>query len=37
MEGRPTLNFLELLRTQNLQAIAGLSPVGMPETLREKQ
>ncbi|MGL5879782.1 MAG: DUF3318 domain-containing protein, partial [Xenococcaceae cyanobacterium] len=36
MEGRPTLDFMELLRRQNLQAIAGLSSVGIPETLREK-
>ena len=36
MEGRPTLDFMELLRRQNLQAIAGLSSVSIPETLKEK-
>ena len=35
IEGRPTLNFMELLRSQNLQAIAGLSSVSIPESLRE--
>lgn len=34
IEGRPSLNFVELLRTQNLRAIAGLSPVGVPESIR---
>ncbi|MGA7932719.1 MAG: DUF3318 domain-containing protein [Kovacikia sp.] len=34
IEGRPHLNFTELLRSQNLRAIAGLSPVGVPERLR---
>lgn len=32
IEGRPTLNFVELLRCQNLKAIAGLSPVGISTT-----
>jgi hypothetical protein len=31
IEGRPSLNFTELIRCQNLRAIAGLSPVGIPE------
>ncbi|MEH2276601.1 MAG: DUF3318 domain-containing protein [Nostoc sp.] len=31
IEGRSGLNFTELIRCQNLRAIAGLSPVGMPE------
>jgi len=31
IEGRPSLNFTELLRCQNLRAIAGISPVGMPD------
>lgn len=36
IEGRPSLNFTELLRTQNLRAIAGLSPVGVPESMRNE-
>ncbi|MEH2358136.1 DUF3318 domain-containing protein [Nostoc sp.] len=32
IEGRSSLNFSELIRCQNLRAIAGLSPVGMPES-----
>lgn len=35
LEGRP-LNFIELVRCQNLRAIAGASPVGTPETLRQR-
>ncbi|MCC5635532.1 DUF3318 domain-containing protein [Nostoc sp. CHAB 5844] len=31
IEGRSGLNFTELIRCQNLRAIAGLSPVGIPE------
>lgn len=31
IEGRPNLDFNELLRSQNLRVIAGLSPVGVPE------
>ena len=34
IEGRPTLNFSELLRCQNLKAIAGLTPVGLSEQRR---
>jgi hypothetical protein len=34
IEGRPGLNFTELLRCQNLRAIAGLSPVGVPDSIR---
>ncbi|MEM7773838.1 MAG: DUF3318 domain-containing protein, partial [Cyanobacteria bacterium P01_A01_bin.37] len=37
IEGRPSLNLIELLRTQNLRAIAGLSPVGVPESIRSEQ
>ena len=33
IEGRPGLNFIELIRSQNLRAIAGLSPVGLPKNL----
>lgn len=32
IEGRSSLNFTELIRCQNLRAIAGLSPVGIPES-----
>ncbi|NDJ22463.1 DUF3318 domain-containing protein [Nostoc sp. B(2019)] len=32
IEGRSGLNFTELIRCQNLRAIAGLSPVGMPKS-----
>jgi predicted Zn-dependent protease len=35
LEGRPSLTFVELLRCQNLKAIAGLSPVGIPANLRQ--
>lgn len=35
IEGRGSLNFTELIRSQNLRAIAGLSSVGVPETLRQ--
>jgi hypothetical protein len=31
LEGRPSLEFIELIRIQNLKAIAGLSVVGIPE------
>jgi hypothetical protein len=37
IEGRLSLNFTELIRSQNLRAIAGLSPVGVPETLRQER
>jgi hypothetical protein len=36
LEGRSNPNFTELLRCQNLRAIAGLSPVAVPETLRQE-
>jgi hypothetical protein len=36
IEGRIQLDFTELLRVQNLKAIAGLSPVGVPQTLRKE-
>ncbi len=35
LEGRPSLNFTELIRSQNLRALAGLSPVGVPNTLKD--
>lgn len=36
LEGRPSLDFTELIRCQNLRAIAGLSPVGVPDTLKQE-
>ncbi|MEP0870029.1 DUF3318 domain-containing protein [Trichocoleus desertorum AS-A10] len=36
IEGRLQLSFTELVRCQNLRAIAGLSPVATPETLRQE-
>ena len=35
LEGRPSLNFTELIRSQNLRAIAHLSPVGVPESIKQ--
>ena len=32
IEGRSSFNFTELIRCQNLRAITGLSPVGVPES-----
>jgi len=36
IEGRPGLNFTELIRCQNLRAIAGLSPVSVPEKIKNQ-
>jgi hypothetical protein len=36
IENRPSLNFTELIRCQNLRAIAGLSPVGVPDTIKKQ-
>ncbi|MGB3204977.1 MAG: DUF3318 domain-containing protein [Crinalium sp.] len=36
IEGRSSLDFTELIRTQNLRAIAGLSPVGVPEQVKRE-
>lgn len=36
IEKRSNLNFVELLRCQNLKAIGGLSPVGVPDPLRQE-
>jgi predicted Zn-dependent protease len=33
IERRKSLNFLELIRSQNLRAIANLSPIGVPEKI----
>lgn len=35
IEGRP-LSFTELIRSQNLRAISGLSPVGVPDTIKQQ-
>jgi hypothetical protein len=35
LEGRSGLNFTELVRCQNLRAIAGLSPVSVPDTVKQ--
>jgi hypothetical protein len=37
LEGRPSLSFTELLRSQNLRAIAGLSPLGVPQSVRNQE
>lgn len=36
IEKRSNLNFVELLRCQNLKAIGGLSPVDVPDPLRQE-
>ncbi|MGC9503124.1 DUF3318 domain-containing protein [Baaleninema sp.] len=36
IEGRPGLSFTELIRAQNLRAIAGASPVGVPDAIRQE-
>lgn len=36
IENRPSLNFTELIRSQNLRAIAGLSSVGVPEVIKKE-
>jgi hypothetical protein len=36
IEGRSSLNFLELVRCQNLRVIAGLSPMGIPEIIKDQ-
>lgn len=36
IEGRTSLNFIELIRSQNLRAIAKLSPVGIPDQIRRE-
>jgi hypothetical protein len=36
IEGRPSLSFLELLRCQNLRAIAGISPISVPANLKQE-
>lgn len=34
IERRSSLNFIELLRCQNLRSIAGISPIGVPENVK---
>lgn len=36
IEGQPGLSFVDLVRVQNLRAIGGASPVGVPDRLRER-
>ncbi|MEB3281018.1 MAG: DUF3318 domain-containing protein [Lyngbya sp.] len=36
IEGRTSLTFLELIRSQNLRVIAKLSPVGIPDNIRQE-
>ena len=36
LEGRPSLNFTELIRCQNLRAIANLSSVGVPKSIQQE-
>lgn len=37
ISGRNNFSFTELVRCQNLKAIAGLSPVGVPERVRKEE
>ncbi|MGB3531944.1 MAG: DUF3318 domain-containing protein [Microcoleaceae cyanobacterium] len=36
LEGRTSLSFVELVRTQNLKVIANISPIGVPNTVRHE-
>ena len=36
IEQRPSLTFTELLRCQNLRALSGLSPVGVPQGIKDE-
>lgn len=36
LEGRSGLSFTELVRAQNLRAVAGISPVGVPQKIRQE-
>lgn len=36
IEGKPGLSFTELVRAQNLRAIGGASPVGVPDSIRQE-
>jgi len=37
IEGRYSLSFAELIRSQNLRAIAGISPLGVPESVKQER
>jgi hypothetical protein len=37
IEGRSSLNFTELIRCQNLRAIGNLSPLGIPQDIKNSQ
>ncbi len=37
IEGRSSLDFKELIRCQNLRAIAGMSPMGIPEAVKDER
>jgi hypothetical protein len=37
LEGHPRLSFNDLIRTQNLRAIAGLTPIGVPSEFMERR
>lgn len=36
IEGRSSLNFTELIRSQNLRAMAGISSVGVPDSVKQE-
>ncbi|HBE20159.1 MAG TPA: hypothetical protein DEG17_25890 [Cyanobacteria bacterium UBA11149] len=36
IEGRLSLSFTELIRSQNLRVIAGISPIGVPDSLKQE-
>lgn len=36
LEGRSSLNFTELIRCQNLRVIANISPVGVPDSVKQE-
>ncbi|WP_013322925.1 DUF3318 domain-containing protein [Gloeothece verrucosa] len=36
IEGRSSLNFTELIRCQNLRAMANISPVGVPDSVKQE-
>lgn len=36
VEGRNSLNYFELVRSQNLRALANRSPIGVPESVRQE-
>lgn len=36
LEARPSLNFIELIRAQNLRSLANRSPIGVPTSVRQE-